>query len=43
MVREFEAFTPDNDPYKAHDFGSFDFEGHRIYWKFDYYDIDMEM
>ena len=37
-VRRFEAFTPDNDPYGEHDFGSFDFKGQRIYWKFDYYD-----
>jgi hypothetical protein len=24
-VRNFDAFTPDNDPYGEHDFGAFDF------------------
>ena len=24
-VRNFEEFTPDNDPYGEHDFGAFDF------------------
>jgi hypothetical protein len=37
-VRKFEAFTPDNDPYQEHDFGSFTYQGHRIFWKIDYYD-----
>jgi len=37
-VRAFDAFTPDNDPYGEHDFGAFDFEGQRIYWKWDYFD-----
>jgi hypothetical protein len=40
-VRAFEVFTPDNDPYGEHDFGAFDFNVNRIYWKFDYYDIRM--
>jgi len=38
MVRTFDAFTPDNDPYKEHDFGSFKHEGHKIFFKMDYYD-----
>lgn len=41
-VRDFGAFTPDNDPYGEHDFGAFDFAGERIYWKFDYYDPNMQ-
>ena len=41
-VQRFEEFTPDNDPYGEHDFGSFDFNGCRIYWKFDYYDLNLE-
>jgi hypothetical protein len=40
-VRAFKVFTPDNDPYGEHDFGAFDFNTKRIYWKFDYYDIRM--
>ena len=40
-VVEFNEFTPDNDPHKEHDFGTFDFEGQRIYWKIDYYDLSL--
>ena len=39
-VRDFSAFTPDNDPYGEHDFGSFDFAGKKIFWKIDCYDRD---
>lgn len=31
-------FTPDNDPYGEHDFGSFEYAGKSIMWKIDYYD-----
>ena len=37
-VRDFDTFTPDNDPYGEHDFGSFVHNGEAIFWKFDYYD-----
>ncbi|MBB5753787.1 DUF3768 domain-containing protein [Prosthecomicrobium pneumaticum] len=38
-VRTFDAFTPDNDPYGEHDFGSFRQDGAgTIFWKIDYYD-----
>ncbi len=37
-VRQFNNFTPDNDPYNEHDFGSFDYNGEMIYFKIDYYD-----
>ena len=40
-MRLFEDFTPDNDPYGEHDFGSFDHNGQKIFWKFDYYAPDM--
>ena len=43
QVRRFDAFTPDNDPYGEHDFGSFRHVGETIFWKFDYYDVDMTM
>jgi len=36
-VRSFDDFTKDNDPYGEHDFGALDFEGARVFWKFDYY------
>ena len=37
-VRQFNDFTEDNDPYGEHDFGSFDHNGEKIFWKIDYYD-----
>ena len=36
----FRRFNPDNDPYGEHDFGAFDHNGRRFFWKFDYYDTD---
>jgi hypothetical protein len=38
QVRDFSAFTEDNDPYEEHDFGSFEVFGQKIFWKIDYYD-----
>jgi hypothetical protein len=43
VVQQYSAFTPDNDPYGEHDFGSFRFQGETIFWKFDYYDLDLTM
>ena len=37
-VGTFNAFTPDNDPHKERDFGAFEHNGQRIFWKIDYYD-----
>ena len=37
-VRNYASFTPDNDPYGEHDFGSFTQNGEKIFWKIDYYD-----
>jgi hypothetical protein len=41
-VETFSDFTQDNDPYGEHDFGAFDHEGMRIFWKIDYYDRALE-
>jgi hypothetical protein len=38
----FDAFTDDNDPHGEHDFGEFEVKGRKLFWKIDYYDIDME-
>lgn len=38
LVREFDAFTSDNDPYGEHDFGAFSLGEERLFWKIDYYD-----
>jgi hypothetical protein len=42
-VQGFSAFTPDNDPYGEHDFGSFEYAGKTIFWKIDYYDRELEL
>lgn len=41
-VKEFDAFTPGNDPYHEHDFGSLTIEGHTFFWKIDYYDRSLK-
>lgn len=48
QIAEFDAFTPDNDPYGEHDFGSVtvavsdlitgEAETHKVFWKIDYYE-----
>ncbi len=40
-VETFDAFTPDNDPHGERDFGAFDHDGERIFWKIDYYDTTL--
>ncbi|MDB4020156.1 DUF3768 domain-containing protein [Planktomarina temperata] len=42
FVAAFDDFSPDNDPQGHHDFGIFDFHGHRCNWKIDLYDKDYE-
>jgi hypothetical protein len=37
-VETFNDFTPDNDPHGERDFGAFDHNGQKIFWKIDYYD-----
>jgi hypothetical protein len=41
-VRAFDAFTDDNDPHREHDFGSFEVDGRKLFWKIDYFDAAME-
>jgi len=41
-VATFTDFTPDNDPHKEHDFGSFTLTGRKFFWKIDAYDKAME-
>jgi hypothetical protein len=40
-VELFDAFTPENDPHGEHDFGAFEHNGERIFWKIDYYAQDL--
>src|SRR5262249_13196808 len=37
----FDAFTSDNDPHQERDFGAFEHNGERIFWKIDYYDTSL--
>jgi len=41
-VRSFEQFDSDNDPHGEHDFGAFEVDGDRYFWKIDYYAPDMD-
>ena len=40
-IGAFDAFTTDNDPYGEHDFGSLTYMGQPMFWKIDYYDLDL--
>lgn len=37
-VTAFSDFNEDNDPHGERDFGAFEIEGRRLFWKIDYYD-----
>jgi hypothetical protein len=41
-VRSFNEFTEDNDPHDEHDFGSFDIDGQKFFFKIDYFDRRLE-
>ena len=41
-VRTFDGFNPDNDPHGEHDFSAFTLEGQRLFFKIDYYDLNLE-
>jgi len=42
-VQTFDAFDVGNDPWGEHDFGSFEIDGQRIFFKLDYYDLTRAM
>jgi hypothetical protein len=37
-IAVFDDFCHANDPYEEHDFGDFDADGQRVFFKIDYYD-----
>ncbi len=41
-VRRYNEFRPENDPYGEHDFGALQVRGNQIFFKIDYYDLDLE-
>ena len=40
-VSAFDTFDPDNDPHDEHDFGAVTVCGHVVFFKIDYYDLDL--
>jgi len=40
-VSDFNDFNLDNDPFDEHDFGKVEIDGVTVFWKIDYYDIDL--
>lgn len=41
-VKAFDDFNNSNDPHGEHDFGAFQFQGERYFWKIDYYDRSLK-
>jgi len=41
-VQSFSNFTKDNDPHHEHDFGAFEITGQKLFWKIDYYNLDLD-
>src|SRR6186997_1976341 len=38
VLAVFDDFSHANDPYEEHDFGAFEVDGHKLFFKIDYYD-----
>ena len=41
-VSKFDRFDEGNDPHGEHDFGSVEVAGHTVFFKIDYYDLDLQ-
>jgi hypothetical protein len=41
-IRDYNEFNEDNDPYFEHDFGSLVWNGTKIFWKIDSYDLELK-
>ena len=42
LVRVFDDFTEEDDPWKEHDYGSVEFKGGKYLFKIDYYDKNLK-
>jgi hypothetical protein len=42
-VEVYDDFCHANDPYEEHDFGSFEIEGHTVFFKIDYFDCTLSV
>lgn len=38
LVKNFNVFTDENDPFKEHDFGKIEMRENTFFWKYDYFD-----
>ena len=41
-IEVYDDFCHANDPHQEHDFGSFEADGHTIFFKIEYYDKDLK-
>ena len=41
LIMRFDDFSERNDPFGEHDFGAIEYEGNTVFWKIDYYDLDL--
>ena len=41
LVGSFDDFSERNDPFGEHDFGAVEYESNTVFWKIDYYDLDL--
>ncbi len=41
-IAVYEDFCHENDPYEEHDFGAFEAEGVRVFFKIDYFDKTLQ-
>jgi hypothetical protein len=41
LVKDFDGFTPENNPYGERDFGSVELDEEMYFWKIDYYDLSL--
>ena len=42
-IAVYDGFCHANDPHEEHDFGSFEAEGHTIFFKIDYFDKQLQL
>ena len=42
-VQAFNDFNERNDPYGEHDFVTIEHDAQTVFWKIDYYDLDLSM
>ena len=42
QLQTYDQFNQDNDPYGEHDFGVLEYAGEKLFWKIDYYDLNVQ-